>query len=368
MPISKLTISNFRNLTSVDLAPSTLGLNIICGQNGSGKTSILEAIHYIGHGKSFRTSSSSRMIQHETDKFSLFSHIVRENQAHLPVGVEKTITGSNRLRIAGEDATSIAELARYLPIRVINSQSHQLLESGPSVRRKYLDWGLFYQSESFLSVWRQFERVLKQRNTVLKERRPKRELDVWTNEMARYGIALDSLRREYIEQLQPLLADLAAELLGVSDTEIHYESGWNDELEYETVLANSYHEDMRYACTQYGPHRADVDVNIGGRSAKHFLSRGQQKLLICAMILAQGMLLSRAINKAPIYLVDDLPAELDDGRGHKLVSLLIRQKTQVFITAIDSGVMLRLMDADTALLAKVFHVEHGCIRIGGDGA
>lgn len=361
MPITSLAISDFRNLASVELMPVTQGLNIICGNNGSGKTSLLEAIHYLSYGKSFRTSNAGRLIKHEADKFSLFSQIVSDSRALLPVGVERTNTGSSRLRIAGTDTSSVAELASLLPIRVINSQSHHLLESGPAFRRKFIDWGLFYQSSAFFSIWKQFERVLKQRNAVLKARLSKRELDVWSEEMVRSACQLDQLRRDYLSQLRPLLIELVHELLGIPDLDMTYHPGWNDALDYGTVLADAYSDDMRYGCTQYGPHRADMDIRFDGLSAKHFLSRGQQKLLICAMILAQGMLLSGTINKGPIYLVDDLPAELDEGSGKRLASLLSRQLTQVFITAIDGDVIQGLLNSTLASPAKVFHVEHGCI-------
>lgn len=362
MPITLLTITDFRNLASFELTPIPHGLNLICGKNGSGKTSILEAIHYLAYGKSFRTSTAGRLIKHETEKFSLFSHIARENESFLPVGAERAVTGSSRLRIAGADAANIAELASLLPIRVINSQSHQLLEAGPSFRRKFIDWGLFYQADTFLTVWRQFERVLKQRNTVLKNRLPKRELDVWTAELVSYGNQLDQLRRDYIGQWQPLLAAATAELLGITDLELIYHAGWDKSADYSDILAASYHDDMRYGSTQHGPHRADMDILIEGVSAKHFLSRGQQKLLICAMIVAQGMLLSDLINKAPIYLVDDLPSELDERSGSKLVSLLAQQQSQVFITAIDHAVMHGLLGNDIGSSVKVFHVEHGRVK------
>ncbi len=364
MPITSLSITDFRNLAAADLTPDTHGLNIICGKNGSGKTSLLEAIHFLGYGKSFRTSVAARLIKHQTEKFSLFSQIISDNQTSLPIGIERTTAGFSRLRIAGADAGSVAELASLLPIRVMNSQSHQLLEAGPVFRRKFLDWGLFYQSAAFFTVWKQFERVLKQRNAVLKARLPKRELDVWSEEITHYGCQLDQLRRDYINELRPLLAGLMDELLGISTLDVHYYAGWDESMDYGAVLADSYYDDMRYGCTQHGPHRADMEVQFDGLSAKHFLSRGQQKLLICAMILAQGMLLSGTVNKGPIYLVDDLPAELDESGGKKLVSLLARQQAQVFITAINNDVMQGLIGVDSVSSVKVFHVEHGCISEG----
>lgn len=361
MPIISLRIADFRNITSAELAPCLQGLNIICGDNGSGKTSLLEAIHYLGLGRSFRSSTAARLIKYETVKFSLFSQIVNDSQRYIPVGVERDTRGSSRLRMAEQDVSSVMELASLIPIRLINSQSHQLFESGPAFRRKYLDWGLFYQFESFLPCWRHFERALKQRNAVLRDRRPTKELDIWSNELIKHALELDKLRREYVALLTPFLREMQTALLPTLDLQINYEPGWSENMDYATNLANTYNDDLRIGHTQLGPHRADFDIQINGVSAKHFLSRGQQKLLICAMILAQGMLLNKHANKGLIYLVDDLPSELDLQGKQKLISLLSRQQTQIFITAIESSMICDLVSDKTDMPMKVFHVEHGSV-------
>ncbi len=360
MPIQSLHISNFRNLAAVTLAPCDY-LNIISGNNGSGKTSLLEAIHYLSFGRSFRSSTSSRLIRYTTHKFSVFSQLVIDSERQVPVGLERDLSGTTRIRIAEKDASSILELASLLPLRIIHSQSHQLFESGPIFRRKYLDWGLFYAFDPFLPCWRQFERVLKQRNAVLRHQRPKKELDVWTNELVKYALELDQLRREYVQMLTPCIIECTHALLSLSDFTIHYHPGWNDALDYATILSHSYPEECRFGHTQFGPHRADLEVKSGGVPVKHFLSRGQQKLLICAMIIAQGMLLARVANKRLIYLVDDLPSELDEQSRQKLIALLAEQRTQVFITAIESKTIGGGNDKCDVPM-KVFHVEQGSVK------
>jgi DNA replication and repair protein RecF len=361
MTITSLRITNFRNLAAVDLAPSGTGLNIICGNNGSGKTSLLEAIYYLGLGRSFRSAAKTSLIRHTTDKFSIFSQLLSESERFIPLGLEREINGATRLRVAEQDASSLAELASYLPLRIINSQSHQLFESGPTHRRKFLDWGLFYQAENFLSCWRHFERVLKQRNAVLSDRRPKNELNVWTDELVKYGLELDTLRRDYISALKPLLIHVTQELLGSSCLEMTYQPGWDESMDYAAFLEKNYIEEYRSQYTQFGPHRADLTLAINGIPVKHFLSRGQQKLLICAMIIAQGKLLSQRTNKKLIYLIDDLPAELDLLSRQKLISLLAEQQTQVFITAIENDAIYNFISDQSRVPVKVFHVEHGGI-------
>ncbi|MFZ2314569.1 MAG: DNA replication/repair protein RecF, partial [Gammaproteobacteria bacterium] len=361
MPISTLRIADFRNLIAVDISPCQQGLNVICGDNGSGKTSLLEVIYYLSLGKSFRSSTASRLINHTTDKFSIFSQLVNSQQI-IPVGIERSARGAPKMRIAGEDAASIAELASLLPVRLIDVHSHDFFETGPQCRRQYLDWGLFYLFDAFLPTWRQYERVLKQRNAILRDKRPKKELAVWTEELVKHAKALDSMRREYVTLLTPLIVKALNELLPISNIEIKYLPGWDESLDFATILNDAYLDEYRTGYTLHGPHRADLEVNIDGVPVKHFLSRGQQKLLICAMIIAQGMALTQHVNKALIYLVDDLPAELDLAGRHKLMGLLAKQNTQIFMTAIEYSVIQPFIeDHIQDLPVKVFHVEHGCV-------
>ncbi|HTM63879.1 MAG TPA: DNA replication/repair protein RecF [Gammaproteobacteria bacterium] len=359
MTITSLQISNFRNLTSVQIAPAQQGLNIISGNNGSGKTSLLEAIFYLGHGKSFRSSVANRMINHQADKFSLFTQVVTELDRKIPLGVEREQTGSTRLRVDDKDVSSMAKLAEFLPIRMINSQSHQLLEAGPVFRRKYLDWGLFYQNADFITSWRQFERILKQRNAILRDKRPVRELESWTNELVKYGLELDQMRRAYIEKLLPHIRYFMQLLLSITELNIEYEPGWEKNQDYSVTLLASINDDYRIGHTQAGPHRADFEIFSDGIALRHILSRGQQKLLICAMILAQGLMLGEQEKAGLIYLVDDLPSELDSSSRQKLVSLLAMQKSQIFITAIENEAICELVRDNTEIKTKVFHVEHG---------
>src|SRR5579872_6586805 len=176
MALTRIDIVDFRNLSTVKLEPVASGLNLICGSNGSGKTSLLEAIYYLSLGRSFRTSLANRIVRQTKDKFSIFAHIMSPEGPGFPLGLERQLSGELSIRIAGKDTTSIAELASLVPVQLINSTCHNLLDAGPIFRRKYLDWGVFYLNKDYLRLWRQFERALKQRNAALRENRPKPEL------------------------------------------------------------------------------------------------------------------------------------------------------------------------------------------------
>jgi DNA replication and repair protein RecF len=362
MAIAALRIKDFRNLLAVDINPHPSGLNIIYGDNGSGKTSLLEAIYYLSFGRSFRSSVSSSIIRHAASKFSLFAQLIHHNETTTPVGIERDLDGLLRLRLAEKDIAAISELAVLLPIRMINSFSFQLFESGPSLRRKYLDWGLFYQDDKFFTCWRSFERLLKQRNLVLKAKKPKKEIEIWSLELAKYASELNQFRREYLSNLIPFVNEIACELLDFSNLKLSYWPGWSEGIEYTQILDQHLSEDLRLGYTSMGPHRADLEITINDLPVKHFLSRGQQKLLICAMILGQGKLLSNQVNKAVIYLLDDLPAELDAQSKNRLISVLSKQKTQMFITAIDTQMVYDIKN-DFQVPTKVFHVKHGQINL-----
>lgn len=359
MPITTLDITDFRNIAKASLEPHADGLNVIVGSNGSGKTSLLEAIYYLSNGRSFRASTATRLIRHQAHKFAVFAKILKDYEFVLPIGAERDLGGVSKLRVAEESVDSIAELAACLPLRMINSQSQALLEGAPALRRRYLDWGLFYQADNFFSCWRQFERILKQRNALLKQHARRDELTVWNHELCKYTLVFNELRQSYVDVLSPAILTTCEQLLPGMPIDICYKPGWDSQVDYATVLEANFLDDLRYGGTQKGPHRAELEITIKGVLAKHFLSRGQQKLLICAMILAQGAVLAKYTNKGLIYLVDDLPAELDLASRQKLISLLSQQQKQVFVTAIERNAIADLVPDNTPTPLKVFHVEHG---------
>jgi DNA replication and repair protein RecF len=359
MPITLLRLANFRNIAYAELKPLANGLNVIEGKNGSGKTSLLEAIFYLSMGKSFRSTQAKRLIRHGHAKLTLFAQLKAAHDAIVSLGLERTMQSELALRIGEKPAQSISELAEFLPIRLFDLHSHSLLEGSPSFRRHYLNWGLFYQEPTFLNLWRVFNQVLKQRNQALRLRQSYTETDSWSQSLIVHSERLQQLHKAYIEQLLPILSPMVAELLPGKTFNIHYLSGWPDKQDYSSVLAQHLTDDYQHGYTQYGLHRFDLEILIDDIPAKHVLSRGQQKLLICAMIMAQGELLTTTSPRGLVYLLDDLPAELDVQNRQKLIAVLTKQKNiQIFITAIARELVLD-KDQPLGIPVKVFHVEHG---------
>ncbi|MDR3478169.1 MAG: DNA replication/repair protein RecF [Gammaproteobacteria bacterium] len=356
MPLTRLDITDFRNLASIKIEPISTGFNVFYGLNGSGKTSMLEAIYYLGLGRSFRSTIIGRIIRNSTEKFLIFAHGGASHDQTISIGIERLLRGEMKIRIGGKDARSAAELAGITPVQLINSHCYNLLDAGPVFRRKYLDWGVFYLNQDFLRVWRDCIQILKQRNAALRRQRPKKELDSWTEELVSKAALMDRFRRDYMERLQPILSETLSELISISGLNTSYYPGWDKTANYRDILEASFDKDRLIGHTQFGPHRADLKITINKIPAKDILSRGQQKLFVCAMILAQGALLNTGANKKPIYLIDDLPAELDIVSRTNLIALLSKQETQIFVTAVEFE---SLGDALSRFPLRMFHVEHG---------
>lgn len=357
MKINFIEIVNFRNLEkiSVDVSPH---INLLYGENGSGKTSFLEAIHYLALGRSFRTRNLARIIHHHAESFSLFSQLFDASGLTLPVGIART-KGSSQftIRIGGKPVNSLIELAALLPVQLITADSHLLLTSGPGIRRQFLDWGVFHVEPSFYYHWQRANRILKQRNASLKNIISYSEISLWDDDLQIHAASLDTYRQKYISQLQPIFNQLANHFLERGDIEFFYLSGWNTGKSLKEVLTQSFARDRQLGFTQQGPHRADWLLKIGSIPATDILSQGQLKLAAYALRLAQGRLLEAEKKKATIFLIDDLPSELDLKKRKKVAETLRELEAQMFITGITRDDLADLIAPGT----RTFHVEQGRI-------
>lgn len=352
MQLVRLKASCFRNLAELDLEFSPC-FNFIFGPNGSGKSSLLEAVYFLSLGRSFRSSLASRAIQYEATGFNLFSVIL--GQFSTSVGLEKTRQGKTKIKI-GNNSDSISELAKILPLQLINPNSYQLLNGGPRARRQFIDWGVFHVEPRFFPIWQRFQQVLKQRNAALQQQVPMNQMKIWNLELIDVSHEISALREKYLQQLTPLIKELMARLLSLEGLSIDFYQGWDHQLNLDLILSNSFARDSKLAYTQHGPQRADLLIRLNGNPVHEVLSRGEQKLLACALQLAQGLLLKKLINKSCIYLFDDLFAELDPLRQSFLMQLLHNLDAQVFITAIEETL---IKGFDNSVLGKTFQIEQG---------
>lgn len=354
--LKKLSISKIRNLDSVSLEPSP-GFNLIYGENGSGKTSLLESIYLLGRGKTFRSNSKAPIIQNNEDECVIFAELDDGQK----LGFSRLRAGSQKSLIGGEKATSRSELAQVFPLQMLNADAFKILEGGPSVRRAFLDWGVFHVEHQFVFHWRQAQKALYHRNSLLKNKTVKlAEISPWTHELCQYAEAVDRYRSDYALKLKDSLAEMLEALLPLEAFSLSYFKGWDLSLSLEEALAGSLQKDIRYGFTRAGPHRADLKIKIGKDLAVDVLSRGQQKLLVIAMKLAQAKILKSSSNKGCVFLVDDLPAELDSVNKAKVLTILSDLGEQVFITGIEKEQLYEPLQKEKEM--KLFHVEHGKIN------
>ncbi len=354
--LSHITVQNLRNLTSVDICPGPK-INLLCGPNGSGKTSFLEAIHLLSLGRSFRTHLNSRLIEYDQTQFQLHAKVSRST-GEIPIGLSKQKNGQSTIKLAGNTITSIVELAELLPIQLLYPDGHSLIHEGPKARRQFIDWGLFHVEQLFYSQWQRAQRAIKQRNASLKQHVSTGDIKIWDKELCAVAELLDHSRSRYIDQLTPIFKTLISSLLPEVPLSLAYYRGWSNDYTLEEVLKRSFHRDLELGYTQHGPHRAEILLSVNGLPVKDTLSQGQHKSLIYALRLAQGDLLFQQTNKSTIYLIDDLPAELDQTKLKLVGDLLNNIDSQVYITGTDFKLFETLSDY---INSKMFHVKHGTI-------
>ena len=354
--ISRLDISQIRNLATVALNPSAK-INVIIGANGSGKSSLLEALYLLGLGRSFRSTRVSPVIQYGSKSCAVYAQM----EGGPSIGISKDKSGSTTIKLAGEKIQSIALVAAELPLQLLNSESFLLLEGNPKIRRKFIDWGVFHVEPLFQYSWKHAQLSLSNRNSLLRaEVLDRDQLAAWTAEFVRFSNVVDEHRLAYVESLVPIFLDTLASILPLNKLTLSYHRGWDKDISLEHVLAENVDKDKRYGFTQYGPQRADLKVKINNIKAVDVLSRGQQKLFVSALKISQGHLLSKMKGKKCIFLVDDLPAELDKDNRGLILNLLNNLECQVFLTCIDRETLD--YSCSDSQETKSFHVEHGKIH------
>lgn len=357
MLLESIRIQNVRRIAAAEFQPDS-GINVISGPNGSGKTSLLEAIHLLGTTRSFRTHRAEDVISHGA-KYLLVSGSVRtaDTMSRHRLGIEKG-RSATRIRIDGAAAKSASSLATLLPMLVVNAEAFALLDGSPVSRRALLDRTLFHVERDYLDKFKRFHRALKQRNELLRRRSPAAGTQFWNHELGAHAEAIDSARAACIAGLNAWLETLPInELLGAVN--LDYRRGWKADASLADLLERNWERDRAIGSTSIGVHRAEIRVLVNGRSAAHSVSRGQGKLLIAALMTAHASYIDERSGAPPALLVDDVAAELDNTLRHTAVRMLLGTKAQIFFTAIE-------VDALSAALADrtsaAFHVEQGVVK------
>lgn len=355
MSLSRLLIKDFRNIESADLALAA-GFNFLVGANGSGKTSVLEAIYTLGHGRAFRSLQIGRVIRHDRPAFVLHGRL-HEQAREIAIGLTKDRLGESTVRIDGSDGHKVAELALLLPMQLITPEGFTLLNGGPKYRRAFLDWGCFHNEPGFFTAWSNLKRLLKQRNAALRQVSHYNQLRAWDQELVPLAERLSQWRADYSNAIADDMTETCRQFLPEFELSFSFQRGWERESDYGEVLRRSFERDRQLTYTAHGPHKADFRIRADGAPVEDTLSRGQLKLLMCALRLAQGEFLTRQNGQRCLYLIDDFASELDDTRRSLLASRLKATQSQVFVSAISAEHVTDMADKNS----KMFVVEQGKI-------
>lgn len=362
MLIQRLRLQSFRRFGEVELEPRA-GFNLITGDNGSGKTSLLEALHLLAHGRSFRGRVRDGLIRRDDPALSVYAQWLTGSDTPHRAGLRHAGTDW-QAKLDGAAVGHLGELCEALAVVSFEPGSHALIDGPSEGRRRYLDWGLFHVERAerggdFLHLWRRHARALKQRNALLRRHRADAQLDAWEHELAQTGEALTAQREAHVAHLQPHLDAMVAALLPAAGAaQLSLGPGWRrQELALADALLLARDRDIVQGHTSVGPHRADLKLEFRDLPGRDGLSRGQAKLAALALLLAQAAYLAGQDGHWPVLQLDDLASELDRHHQRRVLQTLHASGAQVFVTGTEAPPALEALDLPITL----FHVEHGMV-------
>jgi DNA replication and repair protein RecF len=356
MGVQSLDICDFRNIQQASLSFSP-GLNLITGANAAGKTSLLEAIYYLGRVRSFRTHHANQPIRDGQGAFRLVGHLLREGGRLVPIGIERQTAGL-QVHLDGQAVRRLSDLAGSFPVQALSGDTSTILSGGPRYRRQTLDWALFHVEQAYRDIWQRYTRALRQRNAALRAQVPADQITTWDAELLETAGQIHHFRRLYFDTLSPHLDTEVQRLLPSLLLRLSYQPGWPVESTLSETLGRALEKDRALGSTQYGPHRADFKLTVGGKPVLSHCSRGQQKAVVVAFMLAQVKCQQDRESPMGAFLLDDLGSELDAAHQARVLESLGQLGIQVFVTAIDAGPK----DLSAWSEMKRFHVERGEIQ------
>lgn len=351
MFITKLKIHNLRNIINKEYSFENK-INIFHGDNGVGKTSILEAIHLTSSGKSFRKSTIKSLINFDQKDLTIFIEALN-GPAKRSFSINKNISGKFKAKINNKSIPKQSDITNLLPVISIDPEVYRLVDFGPQYRRNYLDWLVFHVKHDYIYLWKNTYKCIKQLNSLYKQKASESEIVFWEKNFISFSEQLTNIRVDFFNQVQLEIKNMSLlmqeELCNLS---LVFKQGWSNDLSLKEQLHADKHKNRLYGQLQHGPHKMDISIKDGKQPANQTLSRGQKKLLSIIFYMAYIELL---INKDiyPVLCLDDLDAELDSFKLSKAAEFFIGTNTQIFITSVLKDKILNAFPD-----AQMFHVKH----------
>lgn len=353
MHFEKLRIHNLRCLADVaiELDP---GINVFLGGNGAGKTSLLEAVFLLSHARSFRSGAKEALLRLGTPKLSIFAELRRKDDSLIRMGLGREASRWQAKRDG--TAISLGKLVQDCAVVCFDPGSHALISGAAEERRRFLDWGVFHVEHEFLPMWQRYQRALKQRNSLLRSAMPTNNavFEPWEIELSDTARQIDQQRESYLNLLSAALTGYTTRLLPeLGVFELRYRRGWAEGRDLLDQLRDSRVRDASRGHTSLGAHRADWSLGFEAAPQREHFSRGQEKLVATACLLAQAMLYAQTTGEWPVVCLDDLASELDQPHQTAVVNELLSAGAQILVTGTE--IPLALNDHTR----RTFHVEQG---------
>jgi DNA replication and repair protein RecF len=373
--IQRLLLNQLRNIRSASLVPGP-NINVIYGDNAAGKTTVLEALYLLSTARSFRTRKSKVLINHESSSFSVFAEFIADDsKLKRSIGIERKLSKEQTVKLDREIVRSSSELAESLAVIAIEPTSFEFIEGAPSERRALIDWLLFHVKHDFFATLKDYQNCLKQRNILLRRDRISRsDLQHWDVMLCQKACYLDEQRYALVKEISLSFSQESTKgSLGYTP-QIRYTNGWGIDQEAMSSdqassdpftqrmekLELNFERDSQQGYSSIGSHRFDLQIKVDDRQASELLSRGQKKQFVVALYLEVARIYGQNKKQYPIFLLDDLPSELDEHKLALLLEELISLDTQIFITCIDKKQISSLQPISDKLdQVSWFHVKHG---------
>lgn len=358
MYIESLQLKNFRNYQSLDIQFDQ-GTNILYGDNAQGKTNVLEAIYLCGTTKSHRGSKDKDIIRFKEEEAHICMRIMKNGLPYkLDMHLKKN--RSKGIAINGIPIHKARELFGVVNLVFFSPEDLNLIKEGPSGRRRFLDLELCQLDKIYASDIVNYNKIVDQRNKLLKDiashPRLAGTMDVWDEQLVRYGRRIISKRREFIRQLSEMIKDIHKNLTGGrEELGLYYEANVSEE-DYERSLYAGRERDLKLRTTGTGPHRDDLCVKVDGFDIRRYGSQGQQRTAALSLKLSEIDLVKKVIHDTPILLLDDVLSELDGRRQNYILDNIHDIQTFITCTGLDDLVNERF------LINKVFQVVQGSIK------
>lgn len=360
MNLTSVFIENFRNLESVQLQFQP-GLNILHGSNAQGKTSILEALYLLGHLKSFRATRNEELIRQGQAQSRISANLTHQGCARI-LALEIAAEGK-KPTLDGKEARSAEAFFGWLRPILFSPEEISLIKGAPAGRRALVDRAIFQSDPSFLERSQGYARVLKQRNCLLRDGASRGALEPWTETLIVSGARLRQDRRDYLQRLNPRLAQTYSEICAGQETA---SLAWSDETtdlaaeeqRLRRELSNSREREERLGQTLVGPHRDEPLFLVDNRALKTYGSQGQQRSFILAFKTAQLLDLEEFVGAPAVFLLDDMTSELDRHRQGHFFRFLLARKGQIILTTTEIQPLLE----EGLIPDCLYRVESGQVR------